>query len=154
MSGATVTSGTASYLCDKCSVLYIDDKALGAHEAERYDGSFMSFDNDDLFLALQLDYQHTDLLPELPDLEVSAISGCAFCAALRDATLRLEINETGRAVFSMRYMWRSGLAELIVDIMISHLNHEANRKDELRHLRFFVDCENGRWYLAAYCSLD
>jgi hypothetical protein len=150
MSGATVTSSTASNLCDKCSVLYIDDKALGFHEAEddeRGDGTFMSWDKTYEYQEFWLDYEHDDLLPRLPGLERSASSGCAFCAALREATLGLKINKTGHATFSMRYMWLRGLRKLNVDIGISHITNEANLEDELPEkwsLRFFVDCEKGR----------
>jgi hypothetical protein len=159
MSGTTAASTTASFLCDKCSVLHqIDDKALGSREGkdeERDFGSFLSHGpgQHDYVYEYQLHYHHDDLLPGLPGLEKSANSGCAFFMALHEAMIMLKINMTGRAMFSMRYSWgksRSfGLTELIVNVEASGHDNGAKTKDKLLgkwSLRFPVDCEIGKSY--------
>jgi hypothetical protein len=152
------TATTESFLCDKCSVLRFDDKALGflergwssifdnkEDEAQRLrevkdeegdDGSSLSFDYDGC-RNLQLRYHHTDLLPDFPGLEESVNLGCSFCMSLREAIYRVELNKTGRVVLSMRYRWREhplpidetkGCLELIVDFVEDHYCNELNIK--------------------------
>jgi len=97
-----------STLCEKCSVLRINDKELGGHRTQNDDGE----DTPGLFsgqtvFEQHLDYEHCDLLPDLPYLRDTAEAGCAFCAMLRNSTLGRGFANPARVTFGLTYCWSS-----------------------------------------------
>ena len=96
-----------STLCEKCSVLGIDDRELAIHQAQNDDGEdTSSCSSDGETFQQKLNYIHDDLLPDLPYLRATAGEGCAFCAMLRSAVLEQDFVEPARVTFSLTYCWR------------------------------------------------
>ncbi|KAF2689278.1 hypothetical protein K458DRAFT_413575 [Lentithecium fluviatile CBS 122367] len=67
-------------LCDACSVLRFDDAKFGGFEG---DCGVLEFPDDEQQQYFDLEYDRRDLLPHLPNLELSANAGCQFCKVLR-----------------------------------------------------------------------
>jgi hypothetical protein len=82
-------------LCERCSVISLDDGAFRDDTApgdELTEADICLFPSDcssDEEEQLRLDYEHYDLFPRLPSLTASAVAGCSFCDALREATMNL-----------------------------------------------------------------
>ena len=88
---------SVSQLCDKCAVLSFNDALFGFEK----DGAFKP----ERGIEMDLTYDRKDRLPDLPSLRDSAVSGCAFCGALRDATLRLQLNVAAHIIYRLEYKW-------------------------------------------------
>lgn len=86
---AKALENTPSTLCEKCSVLSIDQDTIEIGV--------------DSYGFLDLKYDRTDILPNLPLLKASAAAGCAFCAALRHATLDKHITFSGIIRYNLSY---------------------------------------------------
>ncbi|KAF1830895.1 HET-domain-containing protein [Decorospora gaudefroyi] len=154
-------SHVESDLCDKCSVLKFDDKQLGRRQARRdVANDVLRFDFEDRRhrgKSFELDYVHTDLLPDLLRLKASADAGCAFCAALRDATLQRRPARSGPIRYRLRYKWERWsdrldhpqLNMLVADWAVGDESFEGVGKvSHDRSLVFWVDCEEddcNRW---------
>lgn len=96
-----------STLCEECSVLRIDDRELAIHQAQNHDGEDSpSFPSDGKSSRHWLDYDHCDLLPDLPYMRASAEAGCAFCAMLRSAALEKNIFVPAQVAIGLSYCWR------------------------------------------------
>lgn len=128
-----VLHGRCSKLCKKCSVLAFDDTEL-AYEENGLRVSALIF----------LEFEHLDTLPDLPLLQESAVAGCLFCAALRNATLDLGIHRTTRVSFKL---WYEGLDDgstfysvekLVAAVKILGV---ADNLDESHLLGFSVDSD-------------
>jgi hypothetical protein len=139
-----------SKLCQRCSVLSLDDMAYDAFELQDDDGEWLlGFPKirNRMYRELRLDYQLSDQLPNLHTLRASAEGGCAFCEALRDATLMLSLNTSGHVTFDLRYLWstlsngKAGLKYLVVRLEVEIQG--GKDKDHQGDLVFSVDCEPG-----------
>lgn len=102
-----------SILCERCSILRIDDRAEGFEIRE----GRLQYTKDPAFEGAYnyqtLDYSFSDQLPHLDGLRIFAEAGCAFCGALRDAVLTTCLNTTGKVTFGLTYSWwREGLSSL------------------------------------------
>ena len=79
---------TAARLCDRCRVIELDDKVLGATiQVSEAGDEFLKFGES--YGAKRLDFEVVDFLPNLPELKSSALSGCELCCFLHTAILRL-----------------------------------------------------------------
>jgi len=101
-------SAEESTLCEKCSVLRINDRELAGHRTLDDDGEkVLGFRGAaEPFRMLSLDYTYPDLLPDLPYMRASAEAGCAFCAMLRSAALEKNNAEPAQVTFILSYYWR------------------------------------------------
>jgi len=137
-----------SLLCDKCSVLRIDDREQGGHQAQNDAGEpILKFNNsDEVFRELWLDYVHHDSLPDLPYLKASAEAGCAFCATLRSAALELGFAKSAQVTFNLRYLWyphtkpQYGLCTLVANWQSEHIDFKTFATFPFV---FNVSCEEG-----------
>ena len=127
---------TGSILCERCSVLAFDDQIFRDFTEEDDISSLPVFPYDGSLLNLELDYEHTDLFPELPGLKASAEAGCAFCAALREATSETTLPNPCHIRFHLRYMWSPpcaqdfGLYMLLANMSIIDDEDESESADE------------------------
>lgn len=150
------TTNTASILCTARSVLPFDDGRFeGAYEARKGSGhSTLAYNDPGEFQQYELDYEYVDDLPELQKLRISGMAGCAFCRALRTATLRLIPAARGKVVYTLRYVWRCGSAmmslnkdsklELHVDLNITPFSTgDSGEPVYNAFLMFIVDCKLG-----------
>lgn len=97
----------ASTLCEKCSVLRINDRELFGLEAQNDDGEdTSSVSSEGEYFQGKLNYIHYDLLPDLPYLRATAEEGCAFCAMLRNTVLEQDFVKPARVTFSLSYSWK------------------------------------------------
>lgn len=164
-----------STLCEKCSVLSFDDKALGGYVKKDKSGrEYLSFDKvpdgrnnlrpnwrrfqkdrdvDSYKWSewnLNLKYEHTDHLPDLPLLKASAESGCMFCAALRDATLALNSGNTGTIDYRLVYKGKphnptlEGIGLYMLQAYCLVTESTSKHRDRSR-LVLLVNCEDG-WF--------
>jgi hypothetical protein len=150
-------SSEESVLCDKCSVIRFNDMNLGGYKSTSNSGEpFLAFGKDkgkvrvgsELRDQLELEYMHHDRLPDLPFLKASAESGCAFCAALRNAALGLALSNPGCATFELSYVCdycppvdKYGLYMLLAQIRVEFDTDEPAYSNSLV---FHVDCEEGK----------
>ena len=96
-----------STLCEKCSVLRINDRELAIHEAQNDDGEdTSSYSSEGVSFQQRLNYEHCDLFPDLPYLRDTAEVGCAFCAMLRSAVLEQHFVKPAQVTFSLKYCWK------------------------------------------------
>jgi hypothetical protein len=139
-----------SRLCQRCSVLSLDDMAYdGTEFQDAYGKWLLGFHSTGrgLYRELPLDYNLSDRLPDLSCLRASAEAGCAFCEALRDAALMLDLNTSGTVTFELCYLWfngskeHAGLKYLVVRLEIE--TEGGTKKDHQGSLLFHVDCEPG-----------
>lgn len=134
-----------SQLCDKCSVLSFDDAWFGDEKEGVFDG--------EQGRILELEYDQRDTLPDLPILRASAAAGCAFCAALRDATLDLQLNGTAELQYQLEYMWgiddedfaHIGLYLLVATVFLK-LGQETHNESTTHKIVFNIDSE-GRLHI-------
>ena len=114
---------TGSILCKRCSALTFDDQIFRDYIKEHDNSSLPVFPYDGSVLV-ELNYEHTDLFPELPGLKASAQGGCTFCAALRQATLETTLPSPCRITYRLRYVWSPpgaqdfGLYMLLADLSV------------------------------------
>jgi hypothetical protein len=114
-------------LCGACKVLSFNDKDVGSHEKEDFDGSkILGFDDHDREGRRYedekwsfLDYDRHDDLPDLPRLLASAKAGCHFCNFLRTA-IQKDVRErsewSGCEVrITLAYVWHRSLRPEILD---------------------------------------
>jgi hypothetical protein len=148
--GDGVKLDLGSNLCDKCSVLRFEDKCIDGYEAEDEDGHrYLKSNDDDKMMRFWLDYQHTDLLPDLPRLKASAEAGCVFCGQVRDAALKLALKKGHSAAFRMFYVWRPEYQKYGLTSLGIHIGVDVDERrlmDENWYdegLVFLVDCEEG-----------
>jgi hypothetical protein len=145
-------SADESFLCDQCSVLYFNDEKLGGCGAMNDAGkNVLTFDHLDLGgvkeRRFKLDYTHHDVVPDFPYLKASAEAGCAFCVALRNAAIGLDLSKPGRATFTLTYVWRPGgdpdfgLHVLLAGI---HVEFDTLEHPYTNFLVFCIDCEEGK----------
>jgi hypothetical protein len=102
-------------LCQRCSVLSFDDRIFRDFVGEDY--AIPLYDdevNQRLNELLGLNYELTDTFPGLPRLAASVETGCAFCKALREATLEenLDLPATCIVTYRIRYVWSPTCAPL------------------------------------------
>jgi hypothetical protein len=137
-----------SPLCEKCSVIRFNDKALGGYETTNGTGESVLAFGIDYPETLKLDYMHHDTLPDLPCLEASAEAGCAFCSALRNATLGLALSKPGRAMFELIHIWRAKLIRYPygLEVLLAELRVEFDASEPAydNTLFFYIDCEEGK----------
>jgi hypothetical protein len=143
-----------SVLCDKCSVIRFIDKAIGgAVPTTRFGEHFLGFKGgvqvgSKMRVYLELEYMHHDRLPDLPFSEASAESGCAFCAALRNAALGLALSDPGRATFELSYVWDHcpplHKNRLYMLLARTDVRFDAFEPAYTNSLVFHVDCEEGK----------
>ena len=137
-----------STLCEKCSVLRIDDRELAIHQAQNDDGEdTSSYSSDGEFFQQNLNYIHDDLLPDLPYLRATAGEGCAFCAMLRSAVLEQDFVKPARVTFRLAYIWKIFSApEHAVCTLSANMQVERDEPGSYYTCRagtFEVDCEEG-----------
>jgi hypothetical protein len=145
-----------SKFCQRCSVLSLDDTAYDGFESQNDNGEWLlnfhgtanANDSSISYKELRLDYRLSDQLPDLHCLRASAETGCAFCEALRDATLMLGLNTSGHVTFDLRYLWdKYSYGDTGLKYLVVHLEVETESGKEKHHqgnLLFHVDCEPGR----------
>lgn len=132
-----------SRLCDKCKILLFNDAGFVVEE-----GGLLE-PGDPVFF-INLDYDQWDVLPDLPRLEAFAADGCAFCAALRDATMSLRIGNAADVQFKLEYSWgvedsRGDLSEvglylLTVSVAVTPKGNDGLRPSEYM-LVFSIESE-------------
>lgn len=134
-----------SQLCDKCSVLSFDDAWFGYEEEgvlEPEKGRI-----------LELEYDQRDTLPDLPILRASAAAGCAFCAALREATLGLQLGGPADIEYQLEFTWgmddedfvHIGLYLLVATVFLK-LRQETHNESTTHKIVFNIDSE-GRLHI-------
>jgi hypothetical protein len=136
-----------SVLCEKCSVIRFNDKELGGYELTYRSGeNVLAFGGVGFDKRLQLQYMHRDRVPGLLCLKASAEAGCAFCAALRNATLGLALSEPGSITFGLKYAWGNRNEEFGLYMLLAQLYVEFDtiKPPYTNSLIFCVDCENGK----------
>ncbi|KAI1177682.1 heterokaryon incompatibility protein-domain-containing protein, partial [Nemania sp. FL0916] len=104
----SIMESVAGQLYHNCSLLIIDDKALGGHT--EFIGprkrKFLRFDQNYSWQHFHSEYKFEDLYPSLPSLATSALAGCICCAQIRDAILAAEPPEGAVGVILMAsYLW-------------------------------------------------
>lgn len=132
-----------SQLCDQCQVLSFDDSWFGWEEG----GVFKPGPRE----MLRLKYDRCDSLPDLPHLKASAADGCAFCAALHDATLGLRLDGTADVAYKLAYsgvhetdeegLRDVGLYLLIVTVSVTP-THDNGYLSTARDIIFSVDSDS------------
>ena len=137
-----------STLCEKCSVLRINDRELAIHEAQNDDGEdTSSISSDGKFFHQRLNYEHCDLLPDLPYLRDMAEAGCAFCAMLRSAVLEQDFLDPARVTFRLSYCWSFiSTSEYAVCTLSATMRVEEGEPGSYYVCRggtFDVDCKEG-----------
>jgi len=137
-----------STLCEKCSVLRINDRELAIHKVQNNDGehtSGVSFVEE--FFQQELNYIHADLLPDLPYLRDTADAGCAFCAILRSAALELAFVKPAGVTFTLQYCWRlNEIPRYWVCALQAFMRVEDGEPESYTTWRagiFEVDCKEG-----------
>jgi hypothetical protein len=137
-----------SQLCDLCSVLRLDDEQHGGYALSNSSGHpVLAFGDNEEDMTFELNYRQTDSLPHLPKLKVSGDAGCAFCHALRDATLTLALEEWDKVRFELRYAWHRGVHELgskLLLVNLSSVDDDFAETGQHSNLVFQVDCKKGR----------
>jgi hypothetical protein len=134
-----------SKLCQRCSFLGIDDTTDGFQLREVDEdeegpppawlsGPGLDFceKRDSFYREIRVDSQHSDQLPDLNGLRVSAEAGCAFCGALRDAMLTLCLDAPGKVTFDLRYLW-SPLPYQGLHFLSVSLNVETEDRESIKH---------------------
>jgi hypothetical protein len=154
---AILESTLESRLCQRCSVLSFDDMAHDGFGIQNDDGKWLLGFRQVLrredepikfYKEIQLEFELSDQLPDLPSLRASAEAGCEFCGALRDAILTLRLDFLSKVTFDLRYLWSTlieGLAGL--KFLVVHLNIESEDNEDNDHqdnILFNVDCESGK----------
>jgi hypothetical protein len=145
-----------SKLCQRCAALSLDDTAYSQFQFRDDDGKwlpenprqFMGNDLGNSCRELPLDYKIIDQLPDLRCLRASAEAGCAFCEALRDATLMMDLKTSGHVTFRFSYLWCTvenedcGLRYLFVCVEVETTG--GKNKSHQSNVLFNVDCEPGK----------
>lgn len=150
-----------SPLCRNCCVLSFNDGEIGGIESHASNGqSFLDFPENlkgpRMYKAVRLEYDTSDVLPDLQHLQKSAEAGCAFCCALRSAVQDRGWSEPAVIKFDLRYIWCAsdrlldwGLQALLVDLRICSDGMEAFQVRDT--LLFQIDCSQGKiWSLHAW----
>lgn len=124
-------SSSGTRLCDRCQVIWFDEKALDGFMSTSEEGHPILESDNDSWLQFDLPFFREDVLPDLPRLKESAEEGCEFCKFLRGAIIRTDFEhkeECGNIMLTLYYIWgvdRSGnrawrgkhsLNGLVVDI--------------------------------------
>jgi len=128
--------------------LHINDRELAIHEAQNDDGEDTSSSpSDGSFFHQRLNYEHYDLLPDLPYLRDTAEAGCAFCAMLRSAVLEQDFFEPARVMFRLTYCWSfTSTSEYAVCTLMATMRVEEGGPGSY-YIRtggiFDVDCKEG-----------
>lgn len=105
-------------LCERCSVLRIDDTVFRT-ERTTNKSLFLEVEPNDKYgnkiHRLKLDFEHNDTYPELPGLARSSAEGCNFCTFLRKvigvpntrAEIEGKLDESKRSnvIIELSYMW-------------------------------------------------
>ena len=91
---------TYAQLCEKCSVLSVDQNTIQSGRKRIVAGRRL-----DNMETVRLPYDQDDTLPELPLLAISARAGCSFRAELRRATLSKcsHLSFSGPIWYDLRY---------------------------------------------------
>jgi hypothetical protein len=151
-----------SRLCQRCSVLSFDDMAHDGFASQNDDGKWLLHfrqaergrgDPVVFYKEIQLDFELSDRLPDLPSLRASGEAGCEFCGALRDAVLTLRLNFSRKVTFNLRYLWSTMTGELAglagLKFLVVHLdieNEGSEDNDHRNNILFNVDGESGKNY--------
>lgn len=143
-----------SPLCRNCCVLSFNDGEIGGIESHASNGqSFLDFPENlkgpRMYKAVRLEYDTSDVLPDLQHLQKSAEAGCAFCCALRSAVQDRGWSEPAVIKFDLRYIWCAsdrlldwGLQALLVDLRICSDGMEVFQVRDT--LLFQIDCSQGK----------
>ncbi|KAH7394854.1 heterokaryon incompatibility protein-domain-containing protein [Phaeosphaeria sp. MPI-PUGE-AT-0046c] len=142
---------TESKLCRNCSVLSFNDAEIGGVELRMPEGECVLGFAEGLPLPqegkrkVRLEYNMSDMLPHLQNLQRSSQAGCNFCGALRDSTQERGWTGSAEIKFDLWYVWSAvepsaacGLQVLLVDLQI-----RSRTTDNFKHedtLLFQIDC--------------